>query len=69
MTERKNSTSNNTSNNKEAYTDGSNSTGNKVSFAAVFADITRRGALPEESSIHTAEMTAMREIQKKEDMS
>ena len=32
--------------NKEAYTDGSKSTGRKVG-AAVFADITKRGALPE----------------------
>ena len=36
-------------------------------------DITRRGALPEEASNHTAEMTAikitaLREIQKREDM-
>ena len=51
-------------NNKEAYTDGSKSTGSKMGFAAVFADITRRGAIPDEISIHTAEMTAMREIQK-----
>ena len=36
----------NHSNNKEAYTDGSKSTGKKVGFAAVFKDITRRGALP-----------------------
>ena len=39
----------------------------KVGFAAVFADITRRGALPEEASIYTAEMTLMKEIQKRED--
>ena len=42
---------------KETYTDGSKSTGRKVGFAAVFTDITRRGSLPEEASIHTAEMT------------
>ena len=57
------------SNNKEAYTDGSKSTGRKLSFAAVLEGITRRGTLPEEASIHTAEMiaikTAMRQIQKK----
>ena len=46
----------NHSNKKEAYTDGSKSTGRKVGFAAVFTDITRRGALPEEASIHTVEM-------------
>ena len=55
---------------KEVYTDGLKSTGRKVGFAVVFADITRRGALPGEASTHTAEMTAikiaMREIQKKE---
>ena len=39
----------------------------KVGFAAVFMDITR-GTLPEEAFIHTAEMTAMREIQKRENM-
>ena len=47
-------------------------TGRKVGFAAVFADITIRGALPDEAFIHTAEMTtikiAMREIEKREDM-
>ena len=32
------------SNNKKAYTVGSKSTGRKVDFAAVFADITRSGA-------------------------
>ena len=48
------------------------STGKKTGFSAVFADITRTGALKEEASIHTAEMTAikiaMRKIQKREDM-
>ena len=43
----------------------------KVGFAAVFANIAIRKALPKEASIHTAEMTtiktAMREIQKRED--
>ena len=40
----------------------------KVGFAAVFMDIIRRGTLPEEASIHIAEITALREIQKREDM-
>ena len=44
----------------------------KVDSAAVFADITKRGALPEEACIHTTEMskikTAMRDIKKREDM-
>ena len=52
--------------------DGSNSTGSKVDFAAVFTDIIRRGALPEEASIHMTEMTtiktAMSVTQKREDM-
>ena len=52
---------------KEAYTYWSKNTGKKVGFAAVFEDITRRGALPEDASIHTAETTAIkiaiREIQ------
>ena len=46
----------------ESYTDGSKSIERKVGFAAVFVDITRRRALPEEASIHTEEITAMREI-------
>ena len=58
----------NHSNFKRAFTDGSKSTGRIVGFAVVFVDVTRRGELPEEASIHTAQMTAMREIKKKEDM-
>ena len=50
----------NHSNNKEAHTDGSKSTGRKVGFVAVHADITRGGALPEEASIQTSEMTAIK---------
>ena len=69
MTERENITSYNT---KEAYTGGSKSTGRKVDFESVFAHIARRGALPEEASIHTVEITAIktgtREIQKRENM-
>ena len=53
------------SNNKEAYTDGSKNTERAVGFAAVFLDITSKRLLPEETTIPTAEMTAMREIQKK----
>ena len=75
MTARESSTPFNTkenSNNKEAYPDGSKSTGRKVGFAAVFADITRRGTLPEETSIQTAEMiatkVAMKGVKKREDM-
>ena len=45
------------SHNKEASTDGSKSTGRKAGFAA----------LPVDASIHTTEMTAMRE-NKKEDI-
>ena len=41
--------------------DESKSTGRKVGYAAVFTDSTKRGALPEEATIHTAEMTAMKE--------
>ena len=41
----------------------------KVGFAALFIDITRRGSIIEESSIHSAEMTAiniaLKEIHKK----
>ena len=44
--------------------------GRNVGFAAVFMNITKRGELPEEASIHTAEITAiktvLREIQKRE---
>ena len=46
--------------NKEAFMDGSKSIGRKVGFAAVFMNTTRRGALPEEASIHTAEMTVIK---------
>ena len=60
------------SNIKKPYTEGSKSTGRKIDYAAVFADIIRRGALPEETFIHTAEMTvikiAMREIRKGKNM-
>ena len=44
--------------------DGSKRTGRK-GYAAAFTDTTRRGALPEEASIHTAEMTPMKEIKEK----
>ena len=58
---------------KEVYTDGSKNPGKKVGLAAVFEDTTRRGTLPEESSIHTAEMTAikiaLREVLKKKEKS
>ena len=32
--------------------------GRKVVFAVVFTNITKRGALPEEASIHIVEMTS-----------
>ena len=48
---------------KEAYKDGLK----KVGYAAVFTDTNRRGALQEEA-IHTAEMTAMKEIKEKQDI-
>ena len=34
--------------------------GRKVSFAVVLTDITRKGSLSEEGSIHTAEMTTIK---------
>ena len=58
-------------NTKEAYTDGSKNMGKKVGFATVFIDITRRGSLTEEASLHTTEMTAikvaLKEIHRSED--
>ena len=46
--------------------------GRKVDFAAAFVGITRRETLPEEASIHMAEMTvikiAIRGIRKRKDM-
>ena len=45
---------------KEAYTDRSKSMGNKVDFAAIFRDITRRVALFEEASIHISKMAAIK---------
>ena len=56
---------------KEAYTDGSKNIGRKVGFVVVFTDTTKWGALPEEASIHTAEMTAikvaLKEVHKRKD--
>ena len=40
----------------------------KVGYAAVFTDSTRKEAFPEEASIHTAEMTAMKEIKGRDDI-
>ena len=75
MRVRESSTSYNTKrhgSSKEPYTDGSKSIESKVGYAAVYTDTARRGALPEEVSIHTAEMTTiktvMKEIKKREDM-
>ena len=53
---------------KEVYIDESRSTGRKLDYAAVFTDTTRRGLLPEEATIHTIEMTAMKEIKETEDI-
>ena len=47
-------------NTKETYTDGLNSIGKKVDFAAEITIITRRRALSEKASIHTAKMTAIK---------
>ena len=47
-------------NTKEAYTDESKSIGRKVGFAAVFTDITTRGVLPKEASIHPGKITAIK---------
>ena len=49
-------------NTREAYRQEK---GKRVCFAAVFTDITRKGVLSEEASIHTAEITALREIPKR----
>ena len=56
------------SNNKEAYTDGSKSTERKVGFPDVFMYITTRETILKEASIHTAEITALRGKQKKEEI-
>ena len=45
---------------KESYIDSSKCMRRMVGFAEVFMSITRTGALPEEASIHTAEMTAIK---------
>ena len=47
-------------NTKEAYTDRSKNIDKRLSFAAVYIDVTRRGALLLEVSIQTAEMTAIK---------
>ena len=54
-------------NNKEAYTDGLKNMRKKLGFAAVFADIIKRGALHDEAPIYTAEMTALRKIHNRQD--
>ena len=41
-------------NTNQTYTDGTKNIERKMGLAVVFTDITRRGALPEEASIHTA---------------
>ena len=41
--------------------------GRKLGYTVVFA-YSRRGALREEASIHTAELTAMKEIKEREDV-
>ena len=51
-------------NTKETYTEESKSIGKKVGFAAVFFDITKRGALSEEVFICTAEMIAIKILSK-----
>ena len=56
------------SNNKEAYTYRSKSTGRKVDYDAVFTDFTRRGTLPGEASIHRAEMTAMKKVKNRKNV-
>ena len=59
-------------NTKEAYTDWSKSMGKKVAFAMVFTDNSNWRALSEEASIHTTEITAikeaLKELHKREDI-
>ena len=57
----------NHSNNKEVYIDRSRSTGRKVGFSEVFEDITRRGTLPKDASIHSNKNNNERDA-KREDM-
>ena len=49
----------------KAYTNGSKSMERKISFAAIFTDITRRGVLSEKGFIHTAEVTVIKVAFKK----
>ena len=49
---------------KEAYTDGLKSIGKNVDYAAEFVDIARNRALPEDASIHTVEMSAIKKALK-----
>ena len=53
---------------KHSSSKESKSTRRKVGYVAVFTYSTRRGALPEEASIHTTEMTAINEIKKSKDI-
>ena len=50
-------------NNKEAYTNGSKSIGKKSGFAAKL--FIRKGTMFEEASIHTAEMSVIKQLWKK----
>ena len=53
---------------KNTYMDRLKSIGKKVNFAAVFTDLTRKGALSEKSFINKAEITikkALKEIHKR----
>ena len=56
-------------NTKEAYTDRPKNIRRKVGFEVVFTNITRRRAVSEKASIHTAGMTviklALKEIHKR----
>ena len=65
MTERK---QHKKSNNKEAYSDGSKTTGSKVGFVAVFMDITRKEALPEKNLHSHSRNESNKDIQKRENM-
>ena len=56
------------SSSKKAYTGGSKNTEREVGYTVVFTDSSRRGAHPEETSIHTAEMIAMKQIKESEEI-
>ena len=57
----------NTKNKNEAYIDKSKSKQKKIIFVTLFLDMARRGVLPKNASIDTAEIAALKDIYDRKD--